>query len=626
MVSFKMRLEILQSLSVRYAGHVFSLCYRMLDGIKSTVFSNTNHFKWRWSGLYEEPKSVRQIPADDVISITRLMLDLCPWTPSEMGAIIELSSNRFMSCSREIILSAITEHVDIIKGNEDTSERLRKDIVRHQSCKGAIWALDEDSLMPYKVLLSQIESQDVIKRNRHYFDEYLVREPDIDNYERDFPKKLEESREIRKSILQSVLEASDIGGVWQMQKIVKNPESVARALLDTSGTQYSMEVFKGYVAGSLNESFVKSYFRHCYFDDKEKYLGAITDIAKYDQEKSTILYYAPEYKTELANVIASMPDEQQDEYWEKVMLWGYSEQELPFIIDKIRSVGRYLDVLRLVAEPKVTYSFTDAWKIEFLYEMLSADAKGLVREAHCVAEIVKTIGMPIDEGLRAKLFNVEFLLQSQLRHYLKRNESHFERIINTDPEMMIQLVDIMYLPDEEYRQQEDLTDAEKENKLSMAQFVWDFFFHYLDVPCTENDIINEDALRKYIERLKQLAEEHHRKNIIGLVIGKIVGNFPEDDNYPSDFMCNLVEELNDDSIDDEIGCALSNRRGMSSRGCFDGGDIERGHIARFKTYRSRALLKSPRLVKVFDREINSFERMAESEDNRAALMKLKYGQ
>ena len=86
----------------------------------------------------------------------------------------------------------------------------------------------------------------------------------------------------------------------------------------------------------------------------------------------------------------------------------------------------------------------------------------------------------------------------------------------------------------------------------------------------------------------------------------------------------LKNFFDNDDIDNEICCCLSNRRGMSSRSPYDGGDIERSHVATFKLYRDRTLTRSPRLTKVFESEIKSYEHMAVVEDERGKLTDLNY--
>ena len=163
--------------------------------------------------------------------------------------------------------------------------------------------------------------------------------------------------------------------------------------------------------------------------------------------------------------------------------------------------------------------------------------------------------------------------------------------------------------------EDNISEDERESKAFMARIAYDFWFKYQDVPCTDADgSIDGNKLRPYLKRIEELAVERHRENVIPLVIGKILGNFPEDDDYPSQLQCDLVEEYGDDNIDTEIRCVIHNRRSFSTRSPFDGGVVERNHIATLQKYRERAMSRSPRFVKILDTAIRSFENSAKRND------------
>ena len=107
------------------------------------------------------------------------------------------------------------------------------------------------------------------------------------------------------------------------------------------------------------------------------------------------------------------------------------------------------------------------------------------------------------------------------------------------------------------------------------------------------------------------------------IIGKILGNFKETKDYPSDILCHLVERFDNDEVDSGISCALFNRRGMSSRAYNEGGTVEREYIKTFKKYKERTCLRSVRLTRIFDGLIKEYEHLAEMEDNHAKLLDYK---
>ena len=142
------------------------------------------------------------------------------------------------------------------------------------------------------------------------------------------------------------------------------------------------------------------------------------------------------------------------------------------------------------------------------------------------------------------------------------------------------------------------------------------------MPCSDSaGNVDENALFKYFDKLEKLAKQCHRTNILPLIIGRILGNFSETGDYPSEMLCRFVEHFNDDRVDTEIRCALYNRRGMTSRSPFEGGTIERNHIQTFMKYRDKARYRSsPRLTHIFECLIKEYQQMAEKEDNEAKFL------
>lgn len=208
-----------------------------------------------------------------------------------------------------------------------------------------------------------------------------------------------------------------------------------------------------------------------------------------------------------------------------------------------------------------------------------------------------------------------------LEHYMPGLSMHLIKELNENPEVLMSIVSMMYLQDKDYR--EELKDDELEYRKGLAQVGWSFMYHYHRVPCSDEDgNMDGEKLRDYMERLRKMMIENHYETVMPLVFGKILGDMPEGEDYPSDVMCQLVEELDDDHVDEEIGCAIFNRRGMSTRSPFEGGTVERHHIKTLEKYKQRAALRSPRMVKILSDTIASFESMAKREDEQAERQKL----
>lgn len=627
LVNFEKRLGVLQLLSKKHPKGVCDLCFRLLDGISQTVFSPTSHFRWRWADKIRTPKHLRQIPCEDVQALTKLLLELMTVDEDNVCRLIELATNDFMHCSQGQIVGKLNEWADNYAGSEKVTDCLRKNINKQLRFRDAFWSMDIEDIKPYQKLLPRIEPTDILIKNKHYFKDYLLREDEILYPDTDFRQKVKESRVFRKGILEQIIAEKGWDGVWTLAGCVNNTDGLVEAVIELTDDSKRKVVYEKYVRGELNAAVVSKYFRTLYYElGKDAYIDYVEELKSISADHIAIVLYAPDVKPELTEVLDNMNGQIQTEYWENVRAGILDLSQVRYVIDRLRNVGRYADILRFVYTDQLRDAVPmDLW-LDILFEIFdNCLYKVLFQESSYVADILKCVSVPSEPALKSKLMLLELIMFDHLRHHLKPAEFHLRCMVNTEPELMMELVQMAYRPDEGYEDAAELTEAEKEGKIVMARLSWDFFYHYHDVPGQRHDgSVDEVVLKNFITKLQECAKVCHREHVMPLVVGRILGNMPEGDNYPTDLMCELVESLDSNDVDNEISCCLSNRRGMTSRSPFAGGNIERKHIETFKGYRDRAMTRSPRLVRVFENQIRSYEELAEREDLRGRLADLKY--
>lgn len=627
LANFEKRLGVLQLLSKKHPKGVCDLCFRLLDGISQTVFSPTSHFRWRWSDKIRTPKHLRQIPSEDLQALTELLLELMIVDEDNVCRLIELATNDFMHCSQGQIVGKLNEWADNYAGSEKVTDCLRKNINKQLRFRDAFWSMDIEDIKPYQELLPRIEPTDILIKNKHYFKDYLLREDEILDPDTDFRQKVKESRVFRKGILEQIIAEKGWDGVWTLAGCVNNTDGLVEAVIELTDDSKRKVVYEKYVRGELNAAVVSKYFRTLYYElGKDAYIDYVEELKSISADHIAIVLYAPDVKPELTEVLDNMNGQIQTEYWENVRAGILDLSQVRYVIDRLRNVGRYADILRFVYTDQLRDAVPmDLW-LDILFEIFdNCLYKVLFQESSYVADILKCVSVPSEPALKSKLMLLELIMFDHLRHHLKPAEFHLRCMVNTEPELMMELVQMAYRPDEGYEDAAELTEAEKEGKIVMARLSWDFFYHYHDVPGQRHDgSVDEVVLKNFITKLQECAKVCHREHVMPLVVGRILGNMPEGDNYPTDLMCELVESLDSNDVDNEISCCLSNRRGMTSRSPFAGGNIERKHIETFKGYRDRAMTRSPRLVRVFENQIRSYEELAEREDLRGRLADLKY--
>lgn len=619
LVSMPQRVAILKGLRSTCPEAVHSLCFNWLKGLHETIWHPTSYFRWRWSAQKPEmPNNVVLYPEEALLrEMYELMMVDFGWLTQEVVELIELSMYGYMHSLRDDIISALRMHIDDIRGNDTICEELRHEIYHHMNYPDALWALKSAELQKYKDFLQDITLQDIINANKHFFDNIFMNNPEagIDYLTEN---QVDEAQKYRAKIEDKIIAEKGIDGIWELAKVAKSPEAVAGGFAELTGDHYRKAVYERYSNGELSAGFVKHYFTILYYkhkDEKEVYPRYIAEMTEINPDRIAVVLYAPGFYRELADMAEQQSDVICLEYWQHVQRSGvFKDEDIPFIIERLIRYKRYNDVMLFMSLKEVLPLMSSKQKVDALYRVfMSGGIVEMAHEAYQVGHILETVEIDGDEDMEMRVEQMEFYLYDHLEYYLKGDHNHFRKAINTKPELMMEIVSLIFKKSDDV--EDNISEDERESKAFMVRIAYDFWFKYQDVPCTDADgSIDGDKLRSYLKRIAELAEEGNRKNVIPLVIGKILGNFPEDDDYPSKLLCDMVEEYGDDTIDTEIGCAIHNRRSFSTRSPFDGGTVERHHIETLQKYREKAISRSPRFVKILDSTIRSFENSAKRND------------
>ena len=123
----------------------------------------------------------------------------------------------------------------------------------------------------------------------------------------------------------------------------------------------------------------------------------------------------------------------------------------------------------------------------------------------------------------------------------------------------------------------------------------------------------------------ELAKEKDRERFAYHQIGGLFAKYPEDvRNWPPMELFGLMEELNSEELFHNYNIGLFNKRGFTSRGDYDGGDIERSNAEYFDDLRKKCQLLYPHVAKVFGDLSEQYKGIAKEMDDQATIAKLDY--
>ncbi len=621
-VSFDDRMTLLEAFLPKYKKSVFIICKRICESLnRGSMLAPTVHFKWRLFGMLEAPKNCFYPTLSELNRITDLMLRCCDYTGDSVAELITISSNANLGPVRTQILNAVKQHIADIDDKQTIVDALRKEITNHKQCEGARWALTEAELKPYQELFNEIEPQDVLMKNAWLFEDYFAQLPR--KRHSDSREELEVQERVRLEALREIIQIKGEKSLWDFVQIVKFPESLTRSIVSLFDDKLTNDILLKYKLGELNESFTKAYLTALYNKDIQRYINWAKDLVP-EEDNAAIVLYAPGYMSALADIAENSEDIKRC-YWENVQVGIWTKNDIYRVVRELKNVNRYAEAIEIISSNRENIQMPDIEVVEVLYNYIT---HGSVRNRHIdmyyISSIIEKLDKSEDPNVTKPLVFIEFVLFGQLEHSVDVNRLRLSKELSRSPELLMQLVELVYLPDDKDVEKKEEVTNENRRLLSECALHILHFGHNVVSFKNDKDVFDGDHMKHYIEQLYKLAKERKRTNVIDYIVGEILGDIPRDENYPPTALCELLEDLNSDKVDDSIRTKIYNSRGVSVRACFEGGAQERSIVSGFEAYKEKTKLLYPRITKIFDCLIKDYKRDAGEMDVDAQIKDLEY--
>jgi len=345
---------------------------------------------------------------------------------------------------------------------------------------------------------------------------------------------------------------------------------------------------------------------------------------KYSDEQLARMFYQVEQVKKVWEFLSTTSEKTQINYWKNIHphFWGVPEDDFIFGVNKLMEVKRFISALDITYhEPKKLIS-------EKLVEVL--EKAGTQRsdedrrfDSYHATRIIEELKTREDIE-RPTLLRLEWLYLPFLASYGSGHEPKVlhEELANS-PEFFIEVLKWVYKSDKEEAEEEDISDEVKRNR---AHNAFQLFNSWKYLPgVNEEGNIDEDLLWDWIKRARGLAEESGRLTVADLQIGKVLAEYPEkQEPWPPVEICKVIETINTDSLKSGFSSATFNKRGSSSRGVFDGGDIERGHAEYFYRQATAIKYEFPETAKILTSLAKGYEEDAKRMDESAERDKLDH--
>jgi hypothetical protein len=492
--------------------------------------------------------------------------------------------------------------------------RLRELVAMERMRSSTEWAMPETLLDRIDAVINELTPADPAKRHQWLFQHHPKLPVEFDSYTERF-KDLERRRI---GAVKEIIAAGGSDSLFSFAENVEAPSEVGKtsfsagpdsdvtdeviAALGQEGTRRAVAqglVWKGVREGG--DSWIEG---HLSFERLEKW--------ETDVRVSALLCFPFEGPT--LDLLDSCDDQTQHQYWRQVTnVWTDDPAVSRRAIERLIEHGRPRKALHALAvDSRDEQCWLDIQTVEAaLYHALKVSQE--------------------DDPTRIDVYDVQELL-SHLRSHPNLNEESLQHLewyyllvigpdcgqlrlhdrLSTDPAFFVEVVGLAYkrdTPDE--RRSLDPEDSRRGSYLLKS---------WRRVPgLREDGTLDGPYLKSWVRRAVALLEEEDLRTGGLIAVSEMLAYGPEEQDavWPSPAICDIIEELSSSLVDRHFRVAICNKRGVTSRGPFDGGGQERRLAERYQAYAAELNRQWPRVSAIVRQLAKEYRVEAEIYDREA---------
>ncbi|NBG67154.1 hypothetical protein [Acidiluteibacter ferrifornacis] len=631
--SYEERMQVLSLISEKEPNIAWKILIGMLpDSGGGTAFP-THKTRWRMFNLEtEKPITYKEI-YDTHSTAVDLLLSIIDKQESKIGILIEESVN-LSPHDRDKVLSYVERAISKFNQIEYNAWHSTRELLyHHRSYPDAQWALNAEELDRYEKIYEILLPSDDIINAKWLFDDHWPQLPEGHQHKKeshdDYQKKIDDKR---KDILISLYEKFGLEIITKLSGIVKE-----RWILgDISAFVIIKDEDVHALCNQLNEGLTNQYFIQSFINRKTIINGIEWSFKLYEELNSrgfnnsalSALFIPLNQTQQLWDFVESTNENISKEYWRNVHPRFYHIS----IEEKIYGIEKLLLNKRFISSINISSHFIEELPSNLIIQILEKAGTETSEEqarfdVYRVNKLFESLDNRSDFDINS-LINLEWIYLTLLASYgNKRKPKRLHEELANNPAFFMDIIKWIYKPDDESKvpeNQNGLTDEQIKNRAKQS---FDLLQSWKKIPgIDDSHNIDEDFLRKWIETTRQLAVEYGRLDTVDSYIGKVLAQYPEDENavWPPSIICSIIENLNSESLNRNFSSATFNKRGSSSRAAYAGGDIEREKAAYFNKLAEKHRNKYLVITSIFENLEKGYELDAKRMDEQAERDRLDY--
>lgn len=635
LASFDERMEILRYVTEKEKESGWNLLIRMLPDHHG-IAHPTHKMRWRMFDKNTKLNYTWNEIWDTHSAVIEMLIRLFDNNEEKFSQLIKETPNLSPIDRKNVLDWADAAYINVKQEKFTTWEAIRGILHHHRSYYDTDWALPESELIRLENLYNKLQPTDIINKYIWLFNNHWPEFPEgfryVDNeFEKGHEQQQNRIDEARKAAVVSFLQELGLNATLELRKQVKEywllGDALARVVTNQPDILSICECLNderniiGFVQNFIyRKSIIES------FDWIKSLFKDLQDKGFSNKELSNVLIPLNQNQ-QLWDFVASLDEDIQNEYWLNVNPHFYhiSNEEKAFGIEMLLKYRRFFSAIDIASH------FSNVIPSNLLTEMLK---KAGVEEA---SETPRFRGYEIErifEELdkredveKSAIINLEWIYLPILDSYgTRRNPKNLEEELANNPDFFIEVLKWIYIPQDKTlleKEREGISDEAIQNRAKQA---YHLLHSWKKIPgIQEDNSIDEAVLHKWITKARSLAEAASRLNVADSEIGKVLAQYPENiPEWPQEKIFKAIEEINTESIKSGYSSAMFNKRGSSTRGAFDGGDIERGKAAYFEKLANDIRNKYPNVAEIFKRLQQGYLADAKRQDESAERDKLEY--
>lgn len=634
LASYDERIAVLKYITEQEQETGWSLLIRMLPEHHG-VAHPTHKMRWRMFDKNTNLKYTYQEIWDTHSTIIEMLIELFDYDENKFSQFINEVTNLSPKDRNRVLTWADEVYLKVEQKSFTTWATIRKILNHHRSHPDTDWALPESELKRLEDLYNKLQPTSTLEKYIWLFNDHWPEFPEGFGYkDNEFEKRQEQQQkrvdDARKNAVKNFISELGLDKTLELRNEISQLWAFGYALADVISKQEDIYTISKCLYDEKSKiSFVHSFIYRKSIKEGFDWIKVLfNDLQEkgYSHQALSNILIPINQNQELWDLISTLNEQIQNLYWQNVRPHFYhiSDDEKVFGVEMLLIHKRFFSAIDIASHfPKVIPT-------NLLAEMLR---RAGTEES---SETIRFKGYEI-ERMFEEIDNREDIEQSTLiqlewlylpildSHGTRRKPINLEQELANNPDFFIEVLKWIYLPKDKTLLEEERKGITDEVIESRAKQSYHLLNSWKKIPGTKDDnSIDEVELKSWIDKVRELAENVSRLEVADMQIGKVLAQYPENiPEWPQEIIFKIIEDINSDSIKSNYSSALFNKRGSSSRGAFDGGDIEREKAAYFEKLERDFKNKYPKVAEIFKKLSDGYLYDAKVMDDEAERRKLE---